>query len=53
MQPQEIHAFADRFKAFLPTGDYLVSADDIPGAIAARLNVGPERTSSANDLEIP
>jgi len=41
------------FKAFLPTGDYLVSADDIPGAIAARLNVGPERTSSANDLEIP
>jgi hypothetical protein len=41
------------FKAFLPTGDYLVSADDIPGAVAARLNVGPERTSSANDLGIP
>ncbi len=41
------------FKAFLPTGDYLVSADDIPGAIAARLNVGPDRSSSANDLQIP
>jgi hypothetical protein len=41
------------FKAFLPTGDYLVSADDIPGAVAARLNVGPDRSSSASDLGIP
>ena len=41
------------FKAFLPTGDYLVSAADIPGAVAARLNVGPDRTSSANDLLLP
>ncbi len=41
------------FKAFLPTGDYLISAADVPGAIAARLNVGPDRTSSANELETP
>jgi hypothetical protein len=41
------------FKAFLPTGDYLVSAADVPGAIAARLNVGPDRTSSADNLGIP
>lgn len=41
------------YKAFLPTGDYLVSAADIPGAIAARLSVGPDRTSSVNDLLLP
>jgi hypothetical protein len=41
------------FKAYLPTGDYLVSAADIPGAIAGRLNVGPDRTSSANQLQLP
>jgi hypothetical protein len=41
------------YKAFLPTGDYLVSAADIPGAIAARLSVGPDRTSSDNDLLLP
>ena len=41
------------FKAFLPTGDYLVSAADIPGAVAARLNVGPDRTSSDNVLGLP
>ncbi len=41
------------FKAFLPTGDYLISAADIPGAIAARLNIGPDRTSSDNVLGLP
>ncbi len=41
------------YKAFLPTGDYLVRAADIPGAISARLSVGPERTSSANELLLP
>ncbi len=41
------------YKAFLPTGDYLVSAADIPTAIAARLSVGPDRTSSVNDVLLP
>jgi hypothetical protein len=41
------------YKVFLPTGDYLVSAADIPGAIAGRLSVGPDRSSSANDLLLP
>jgi hypothetical protein len=41
------------FKAYLPTGDYLISAADIPGAVAARLHVGPDRTSSDNVLQLP
>ena len=41
------------FKVDLPTGDYLISAADIPGAVAARLNVGPDRASSQNDLLLP
>lgn len=41
------------FKAYLPTGDYLLSAADIPGAVAGRLHVGPDRTSSDNVLQLP
>ncbi len=41
------------YKVFLPTGDYLVGAADIPTAVAARLYVGPDRTSSSNELELP
>ncbi|MFN8161007.1 MAG: hypothetical protein U0R52_08220 [Solirubrobacterales bacterium] len=41
------------YKAYLPTGEYLLSAADIPGAVAARFTVGPDRVSSSNDLNIP
>ncbi|HEX7059920.1 MAG TPA: hypothetical protein VF176_08740 [Solirubrobacterales bacterium] len=37
----------------LPTGAYLVSAADIPGAKPARLAVGPYRASSQNDVLLP
>jgi hypothetical protein len=40
-------------QAILPTGVYLVSAADIPGAKPAKLVVGPYRTSSENDLLLP
>ena len=42
-----------QYSVSLPTGDYLVSAGDIPGAVAAHLSVGPNRTSSQNDLLLP
>jgi len=40
-------------QAILPTGVYLISAADVPGAKPAKLVVGPRRTSSENDLLLP
>lgn len=37
----------------LPTGVYTVTAADIPAARAARLVVGPYRSSSENDVLLP
>ena len=37
----------------LPTGIYIVSAADIPGAKPAKLVVGPYRSSSENDVLLP
>lgn len=37
----------------LPTGVYMVSAADIPGAKPAKLVVGPFRSSSENDVLLP
>lgn len=42
-----------RYEVALPTGEYLISAADIPGAEAARFTVGPDRVSSQNDLLLP
>jgi hypothetical protein len=42
-----------QYQISLPTGAYLVSAADIPSAVAAHLNVGPDRVSSQNDLLLP
>jgi hypothetical protein len=42
-----------RYEVALPTGEYLISAADIPGALAARFSVGPDRVSSQNDLLLP
>jgi hypothetical protein len=42
-----------RYEVALPTGEYLISAADIPGAAAARFTVGPDRVSSQNDLLLP
>jgi hypothetical protein len=42
-----------RYEVALPTGEYLVSAADIPGAFAADFTVGPDRVSSQNDLLLP
>jgi hypothetical protein len=39
--------------ASLPSGEYTVSAADIPGAKAAGFTVGPYRSSSQNDLLLP
>jgi hypothetical protein len=41
------------YQVSLPTGEYLISAADIPGATAARLSIGPDRVSSQNDLLLP
>jgi hypothetical protein len=41
------------YQVSLPTGEYLISAADIPGATAGRLSVGPDRVSSQNDLLLP
>lgn len=40
-------------QAILPTGTYRVSAADLPSAKAAKLVVGPRRTSSENDVLLP
>ncbi|HVY77817.1 MAG TPA: hypothetical protein VG898_04860 [Solirubrobacterales bacterium] len=37
----------------LPTGEYTVSAADIPGAKPVSFTVGPYRSSSQNDLLLP
>ena len=42
-----------RYEVTLPTGEYLISAADIPAALAARFSVGPDRVSSQNDLLLP
>ena len=42
-----------QYQVALPTGDYLISAGDIPGAVAAHFSVGPARVSSQNDLLLP
>lgn len=39
--------------ASLPTGEYKVSAADIPSAKAVSFTVGPYRSSSQNDLLLP
>lgn len=39
--------------ASLPTGRYMVSAADIPGAKPVPFTVGPFRSSSQNDLLLP
>jgi hypothetical protein len=41
------------YQAALPTGSYTVTAADIPGAKAAKLEVGPFRASSQNDVLLP
>ncbi len=40
-------------QAVLPTGVYRISAAGVPDAKAAKLVVGPYRTSSQNDLLLP
>ena len=42
-----------RYEIALPTGEYLINAADIPGALAARFSVGPDRVSSQSDLLLP
>lgn len=37
----------------LPTGAYMVSAADVPGAEPVRFVIGPYRTSSQNDVLLP
>jgi hypothetical protein len=39
--------------ASLPTGEYKVSAADVPSAKAVSFTVGPYRSSSQNDLLLP
>ena len=41
------------YLASLPTGSYTVTAAGIPGAKSARLQVGPYRASSQNDVLLP
>jgi hypothetical protein len=41
------------FQIGLPTGSYTVSAPGIPGARSAKLDVGPYRASSQNDVLLP
>ncbi len=41
------------FLTSLPTGEYKVSAADIPSAKAVSFTVGPYRSSSQNDLLLP
>jgi hypothetical protein len=41
------------FLASLPTGEYKVSAADIPSAKPVSFSVGPYRSSSQNDLLLP
>jgi hypothetical protein len=41
------------YQASLPTGNYRITAADIPGAAAATLRVGSYRASSQNDVLLP
>jgi hypothetical protein len=41
------------YQAALPTGAYTISAADVPGAGDAKLQVGPYRASSQNDVLLP
>lgn len=41
------------FQLDLPTGVYILTAADIPGAKPARLAIGPFRASSQNDVLLP
>jgi len=41
------------FQADLPTGVYILTAADIPGAKPGRLAIGPYRASSQNDILLP
>jgi hypothetical protein len=41
------------YQVGLPTGNYTISAADLPGAKPAPFEVGPKRISSQNDLLLP
>lgn len=41
------------FPVELPTGTYTISVDGVPGAKPAKLQVGPRRSSSENDVLLP
>jgi hypothetical protein len=41
------------FKIDLPTGDYIVFAEGVPGTPRTGFSIGPERPSSQNDLLLP
>jgi hypothetical protein len=41
------------YQVALPTGRYRIDAADIPRAVPAPFIVGPERTSSQQDLLLP
>lgn len=41
------------FRVALDTGEYMLTAADIPAATGARFSVGPDRVSSRNDLLLP
>jgi hypothetical protein len=57
--PRDIHSgpiFAHSsgtLQTALPTGNYVISAADIPGARPGKLTVGPYRASSQNDVLLP
>ena len=41
------------FKVELPTGEYFIYAEGVPGTPESRFSVGPDRPSSQNDLLLP
>lgn len=41
------------FRVALDTGEYILTAADIPAATGARFSVGPDRVSSRDDLLLP
>ena len=43
----------NRFKVELPTGEYFVTADGVPGTPETSFSVGGQRPSSQNDLLLP
>ena len=44
---------ANSFKVELPTGEYSISAAEVPGTPEAPFSIGPKRPSSQNDLLLP